>query len=247
MPDELTVRRLQGVLVLGWELPTSWDEYSDRHKQSWIADREGLEPPPGVENYEPRQLYDWLKHQKKRRADLQRIQQLIESRARAEQDLELPPIEIRNPSTDVDPDNPKYVIRAVYGPVQGLPLSRIVALNYKEKYLERRTKIDIFEDDLNYGRGLTFEFDGLTLDGVKEIPSDVVGTCADHWGNKWGPRRFLWEVLNAAAKLGGDVVLYFPHNNVKVRMWPANVQEMTERMLGQPVRALVDTEKLVEE
>jgi hypothetical protein len=237
---------LEVVQASGWKFPEGWDKYPERKKQYWLKERYGLKPPPGVENYTPVQLADWLTHQAKRRVRLQKMKALVEKRAAAEKNLQLPPIDSFEPDDDFDSNTPKYVLRCIYGPMQGLPLSRIVALNYDPKYLERHCKIRIYEDDPEYGKEFVDHRGEGT--GVKNIPSDVVGSCADSWqrGKQWGPKMFLWQLFNTVSALKGDCVIYFPHNGVSVRVHPNDFKEWVDKSLENPIEALMEPLKLLE-
>ena len=121
-----------------------------------------------------------------------------------------------------DPDKPKYVIRAVYGPVNGIATSRIQTYKHKDRYLARRIP-DLDEDDL-VGRGRHDT-------GVR--------------GMSWGPRKFLWELFQEVAGCGGDCTIYMQHSGQEMQVDAELFAEWVARSWRDPARALLEPATLL--
>ena len=70
-------------------------------------------------------------------AFLTRKYRLIRNRA-ANERFRPTPIRLKTLDYKPDIDSPRYVIRAVYGPVNGIPTSRIQTYKYQDRYKQQR-------------------------------------------------------------------------------------------------------------
>ncbi len=117
----------------------------------------------------------------------------------------------------VDPEKPKYVIRALYGPIKGLLCSRVLVYTNDEDLRQMRPEHDhVPLDDENDGLG------------------------------KWGPRRFLFELFGMVAKYHGDCVIYMVHNGQEMQVNAEEFEKWVYEANENPVRALLDTALLLE-
>jgi len=118
---------------------------------------------------------------------------------------------------------PTYVVRAFYGPVNGQPGSRIVTTKFRERYLAQRG-IDLVADDIVN-----------TIHDGAAVPSMA-----------WGPRRFLWEMLQEVARRGGDCVIYMQHSGQEMYVDPSDFAEWVKRCWENPAKALLEPALLLE-
>lgn len=199
----------------------------------------------------------WKQRQYVRRAARQvrrRVEWLKITRERAEKEKWTPPpLTSFVQAEDVDPDNPKYVIRVVYGPLCGLDRSQLLVLRHNERYLGRRIGGEMIRGaDAFRGETLAALADPATgsMKAPEEADTDLVESRGDAYDrvnrttgqrlvNTWGPKRLLWNVLDLVARHGGDCVIVFIHNGVRMRVDPEAFEAWVRRAEADPVEALV--------
>ena len=220
--------------------------------------------PPGWEAYEPHTKRQWVEHQKLRlRSEKKKIAKV---KHRADQERFTPP-EIRSwtpPPYDVDPNRPRFVIRAVYGACAGTVFSRILILPHDERYLQRRVGAGgVAPHELERQGEEPAQLEGV-FEGVYKAADDVVKTWGDgHFFDSrpvtggltdgssrspvWGPREFLWNLLDAAASVHGDAIVYLVHNNAQFQIDAVKFHEWIQKGLQEdPMQVLYEYPQLIE-
>ncbi len=91
-----------------------------------IVDKEAFPLPGGWANWSYRQKADFRKRWQKRQYRLRKAHEKLLRLAASEGKVTCRKIVVAPPEGPVDEDNPRYVIRAQYGPLYGLPASTIV-------------------------------------------------------------------------------------------------------------------------
>jgi len=152
-----------------------------------------------------------------------RMYALVNKRARQEKFTPYP-LTLTPPDYEIEPGKPRFIVRAVYGPVNGLPNSRIQTFRYQDRYLQRR---------------------GCELDS-----RDIVGVSRDDGagvpGQAWGPRKFLWELFQEVALHGGDCTIFMIHTEQVMEVDPEAFAEWIRRGWQEPAKALIEPLKLLE-
>jgi hypothetical protein len=82
------------------------------------------------------------------------------------------------------PGQPRYIIRAMYGPMKGLGPSWLVVYNYEPELAQVR----------------------------HESQAQPLSSRQDA-GGSWGPRQFLFEIFQLVAEYHGDCYIYMVHSD----------------------------------
>jgi len=124
-----------------------------------------------------------------------------------------------------------FIIRALYGPVNGLSGSRILVLKFREDYARRRKDMTREERD--------------TAQGIDD--QDIVLSKED-WpvrGLTWGPREFLQNLLECVAAVGGHAIILMLHSGQQVEVDAEAFKTWAERSQRDPVTALLEPAQLL--
>ena len=125
------------------------------------------------------------------------------------------PICINPALYEIDPQRPKYVIRALYGPVVGKWTNTIVAFPYDAELLQLK----------------------------HESPEQPRFSIDDRFGS-WGPREFLRHLLSAVAKVHGDCAVLYSHNSLHVEVDASTFHKWADLANRDPVTCLLDPTRL---
>lgn len=124
-----------------------------------------------------------------------------------------------------------FIIRALYGPVNGLSSSRILVLRFREDYARRRKDMTREERDTAHG-----------IDAA-----DIVVSREDFpvHGLTWGPREFLQNLLECIAAVGGHAIIVMLHSGQQVEVDAEAFKTWAERSQRDPVTALLEPAQLL--
>lgn len=139
---------------------------------------------------------------------------LLEDRSNREK-FRARPVLFRPAPDDIHPVRPKYILRALYGPIVGKVASSIVSFPYEE--------------------ALTWV--------LHDSPAQPIFTINDRFG-KWGPREFLHNFSHAVVRIHGDGVALFTHNHILVEIDAGTFHTWIDLINRDPVTCLVDPTKV---
>lgn len=117
----------------------------------------------------------------------------------------------------VDVEKPRYIVRAIYGPVKGLSASTVVVYNYDPELLKLRHE--------SFAQPVFFSNDSI---------------------GGWGPREFLFQVFAAVARFHGDCIILLTHNGVEMQVNAEQFEAWVRSANSNPVAALLETRALLE-
>lgn len=116
---------------------------------------------------------------------------------------------------EIDPEQPKYVIRALYGPIVWGVESSIVTFPYDAELLHLRHE-------------------------SSEQPQHIT---EDRFG-RWGPREFLRNLISAISKVHGDCAVLFSHNGLHTEVDASSFHKWADLANRDPVTCLRDPTRL---
>lgn len=190
----------------------------------------GVELPGGWENWPLNRQHKFFENQKKRIIAKRRMVKLTQHRAERET-FRGGPMTF-TPREGANPEDPTFIIRGVYGPLAGLNRSMIAV---KLKDGKDRDSAEFVRPHFGDGaKMMVFEEDRI----VKHME--------DNPRHPWGPREFIYNLLNLAAQYGGDCELYLTHNKLEIGLDPVAFEEWVRRSTEDPVGMLLDGQKLLE-
>lgn len=125
-------------------------------------------------------------------------------------------IRLSSPEYIPTPGQPKYIIRAMYGPMKGLGPSWLVVYNYEPALAQTR----------------------------HESQAQPLASKQDA-GARWGPRQFLFELFTIVAEFYGDCYIYMVHSgelmtvdSKEFEAWVRSAEYDTASALLEPRRFL---------
>lgn len=120
------------------------------------------------------------------------------------------------PQYEVVPGKPKFIVRALYGPMNGLVCSFVVTYRYDERLLQTR----------------------------HDSQKQPVAQANDGLGH-WGPRKFLSEVFSAVGSAHGDCTIFMVHSGVTMAVDHEEFVRWARQADKEPVVALLEPRKLL--
>jgi hypothetical protein len=195
--------------------------------------RLGCEIPGGWEDWQAGMQRRFVANQERRYLGL--VKRKKEVRARADREAFRAGKLDFIPSDGAVPGQPRYEIRAVYGPLTANGKFSLIAVFPKE--------------------GAAFPAEDLSenlprLRGARRAGEvgEALESKFDNHGQHWGPRRFLFEVFQAAAAYGGDCTIHLAHDKtIEIGLDPESFEDWIKKAnetpedliaMGQPLNLL---------
>jgi hypothetical protein len=207
------------------------NSWSPKEDMESVLQHMGEELPGGWYDWDKTAAWRYVVNRRKYLKRVEEAKKTVTKRAEAElkRKIRVPVINYVPPDYEIG-EEPRYIIRAVYGPLNMLMNSRIVAFPYHPSLLAKRAPSSseyTSEHILDRYDGDTRQRDGSGSKG-------------------WGPREFLHNMFAMVAELHGDCVLYLVHNGAEIRVDADDFAEWVARSQKDPARALIETTTLLE-